>query len=133
MDISSGCERLHQDVSTSAEVSWALVTGATPLWQSPAYVPPAPGSLEEFDAGSVLLVVDDNITALDGGSPEGLLMEAADELSTAIMDRLNRPWPELAEPVGVVLQVGLIDGVVGWYSGGDCACGLGDLGTLGLR
>jgi len=127
MDIASGCALLDDDVSTTLELSWAICHQACVLWSSRAYRPPDPAELGEFDPVDLLVVIDKNITVLDGGSDAEIVLNAADELATVIMDRLNRPWPEVPG-TGAVLEISLIDGELGWASGGRRLCRLGDLG-----
>lgn len=130
MDIASGCALLDEDLRTALELSWAIRTYTANLWTSRIYSPVDPAELVEFDTAAVLLVVEKNITALDGRSSTEVLISAADALATEIMDRLNRPWPEVPGRPGVLLQIRLVDGALVWCHAGETVCRLGDLGAM---
>ncbi|MGH3972730.1 MAG: hypothetical protein ACRDS9_05325, partial [Pseudonocardiaceae bacterium] len=114
--IQNGCALLDQDVRTAIELSWAVRTRDSSLWTSDTYSPVDPAELEEFDPAAVLLVVEKNITALDGQSGIEILLSAADALATEVMDRLNRPWPEV--PGVGVLEISLVADDLVWASRG---------------
>lgn len=127
MDIAIGCALLDDDVQTALELSWALRTSSANLWTSRTYSPVDPAEVEEFDPAAVLLVVEKNITAIDGERDTEVVLSAGDALATEIMDRLNRPRPEIPG-TGAVLELSLIGGEPGWASRGRRFCQLGDLG-----
>lgn len=127
MDIARGCTLLDGDVTNTLELPWAVCTQDSVLWGSRTYTPPDPAALGEFDPADLLLVVDKNIKVLDGESDIEVVLSAADEVATEIMDRLHRPWPEVPR-TGTVLEVGLADGDLVWASGGRTVCRLGFLG-----
>lgn len=129
MDIASGCALLDKDVSTTLELPWALRTQTVELWTSRTYTPPSPAELDEFDPADFLLIVDKNIKAIDAGSDIEIIRDAADAIATEIMDRLNRPWPEIPAG-GAVLEISLLDGDLVWATAGQKICRLGDLGAL---
>lgn len=133
MDIASGCERLNKDVSTVLELSWALRIQGIDLWTSNTYAPRDRADLEGFDPAEVILIVDNNVKTLGGESAADILLDATDALATEIMDRLNRPWPELADRPGTVLEINVIDGDLVWCSDGKPVSQLGDLGKLALK
>ncbi|WP_328530177.1 hypothetical protein OG984_03045 [Nocardioides sp. NBC_00368] len=126
--IQNGCALLDQDVRTAIELSWAVRTRDSSLWTSDTYSPVDPAELEEFDPAAVLLVVEKNITALDGQSGIEILLSAADALATEVMDRLNRPWPEV--PGVGVLEISLVADDLVWASRGRAVCRFGGLRTL---
>lgn len=127
MDIARGCTLLDEDVRITLELPWAICTQDAVVWSSRTYTPADPAELGEFDPADLLLVVDKNITVLDGGSDIEIVLNAADAVATEIMDRLNRPWPEIPG-TRTMLAVGLIDGDLVWASGGRTVCWLGFLG-----
>ncbi|MGH3998128.1 MAG: hypothetical protein ACRDTJ_11770 [Pseudonocardiaceae bacterium] len=128
MDIASGCSRLDRDISTALELSWAIRSHTAVLWSSRSYTPPDPAELAEFDPAELLLVVDKNIKVLDGDTDAEVLLDAADEVATQVVDQLNRPWPEVDH--GRVLQIRLVAGDLVWTWHDRTVFRLGDLRTL---
>ena len=133
MDIASGCALLDKDVSTTLGLPWALRIQNIDLWTSSTYSPPERADVDGFDPAEILLIVDNNIKALAGRSAADILLDATDALATEIMDRLNRPWPELADRPGTVLEIIVIDGDLVWCSDGQPMSRLGDLGSMALK
>lgn len=133
MDIVDRCALLDEDISTVLELSWALCSHAGVVWSSRTYTPPDPADLAEFDLakfdpGALLLVVDQNIMVIEGDTDTELMLDAADEVATQIMDQLNQPWPEVIP--GQVLQIRMADGDLVWTWHDRTVCRLGDLRTL---
>lgn len=138
----NGCALLDKDVATTLELPWAVRTYTADLWASRTYTPPDPGDLEGFDPADLLLVVDKTIKALDGASDVEIVLSAADEVATEVMDRLNRPWPEMpVEAIHtvarwftprsrMVLEIKLVDGDLSWCYDGERVCAIGGLGAL---
>lgn len=131
MDIADGCVLLDRDVSATIELPWAILAEAKELWASRTYIS-GRADLDDFDIADLLLVVDHNVSVLDGSTPEEILVAAGDALATEVMDRLNKPWPVLFDRPGEVLEIALLDGEVLWCSGTRPARPLGSLGTESL-
>ena len=131
MDIATRCELLARDVATTLELPWAIRDLDGAIWSTPER-PDGLDYLDRFDPDEAVVIVDGSVKVLDGGTPDEIVTDAADEIATKIMDQLNRPWPETLG--GQVLQVGLVDGEIWWTARyGERVCQLGDLYKIWLK
>lgn len=114
MGIKSRYRLLDDDIRESGlDLGWAIVrTPSTAVWKSADDFEPDPETLRDFEDDELVLAVDRNVRVLTEEDPALLLAEVADALAEEIMDRLNRPWPELQ--VGLVLMPVVDSGAVFW-------------------
>lgn len=127
MDIATRCELLARDVATTLDLPWAIRDLDGAIWSS-AERPDGLDYLDRFDPDEAVVIVDGSVKVLDGDTLDEIVTDAADEIATKIMDRLNRPWPETA--AGAVLEINLVDGEVIWTADDQRVCRLGDLHKL---
>lgn len=133
-NISDNLTLLDRDVGSAAveaggvHLQWGVFHApGVPLWRSDIFFEPDTESIQGFEDGEVVLAIDRNVRALSESDPTTtLLIEVAEALAEEVMDRLNRPWPELIDGTAVLSPTETDDGRVVW-SGGGWSIPLGDL------